>query len=87
MKINECSKGREDLAIQINQAHSALNAKADYYYLEVVKSGNSTRDRKLLGDVGGNTRKIERKNILKLRVDMSDTKMSNHVKSEDRAGM
>ena len=55
--------------------------------MEVVKSGNSTRDRKLLGDVGGNTRKMERKNILKLRVEMSDTKMSNHVKSEDRAGM
>lgn len=72
MKTSEHSKGSKDLVI---------------LDLETFKSGNTTRDRKVLRVVGRNARMMEGKNVLKLWVELSDTEKSIHVKSEDTAGL
>lgn len=72
MKTSEHSKGSKDLVI---------------LDLETFKSENTTRDRKVLRVVGRNARMMEGKNVLKLWVELSDTKKSIHVKSEDTAGL
>lgn len=72
MKTSEHSKGSKDLVI---------------LDLETFKSENTTRDRKVLRVVGRNARMMEGKNVLKLWVELSDTKKSIHVKSEDIAGL